>query len=305
MKEWEKYKIKGDLDKAAAELNIVRHIAHVPTARRIIEDQKIKAGLVYDESRLNKSRISVVWLSANTWAFGSIYGTVEFQFDWNTLVEGRKVYWVEAMTGYNPTAYRFLFSSRDLAELGSRVVELYDPIKDDGPLRKSGGKWYWNADNLTSEFMIDSDLPLRNATGLNFVSHHPTICTIDGSACADRRENPSWDKTGGRISAYLLAHDINVLNKHLKPEPGKRNQLLDTAYNGLHTALSEADFGGTLHVPASCDKVVTGALALYGMDQFGSTLKLLTLLRSADGFDKALVAMARRHFDIPDWVAPF
>jgi hypothetical protein len=55
MKEWEKYKIKGDLAKAGAELNTVRHIVHVPTARRIIEDRKIKAGLVYDESRLNRS----------------------------------------------------------------------------------------------------------------------------------------------------------------------------------------------------------------------------------------------------------
>lgn len=78
MKEWEKYKIKGELAKAGAELDTVRHIAHVPAARRIIEDQKVKAGLVYDESRLNKSRISVTWVSANTWAFGSIYGTVEF-----------------------------------------------------------------------------------------------------------------------------------------------------------------------------------------------------------------------------------
>jgi hypothetical protein len=147
----------------------VRHIAHVPTARRIIEDQKINVGLIYDESRLNKSRISVTLLSANTWAFGSIYGTVEFQFDWNTLVEGTKVYWVEAMTQYTPTAYRFLLTPRDPHELGSGVVEPYDPVKDDGPLRKSGDKWYWNA-NFTSEFMVDNDLHLRKATGLNFVS---------------------------------------------------------------------------------------------------------------------------------------
>jgi hypothetical protein len=81
MKEWEKYKIRGDLATVGAKLNTVRHIVHVLGARRIIEDDKIKAGLVYDESRLNRSRISVTWVSANTWAFGSIYGTVEFQFD--------------------------------------------------------------------------------------------------------------------------------------------------------------------------------------------------------------------------------
>lgn len=62
------------------ELTTVRHVVHVPFARRIVEDGRIKAGLVYDESRLNKSRISVAWVSANTWGPGSIYGTVEFQF---------------------------------------------------------------------------------------------------------------------------------------------------------------------------------------------------------------------------------
>jgi hypothetical protein len=305
MKEWEKYKIKGELAKAGAELDTVRHIAHVPTARRIIEDQKIKAGLVYDESRLNKSRINVTWVSANTWGFGSIYGTVEFQFDWNTLVEGNKVYWVEAMTQYTPTAYRFLLTPRDPHELGSGAIEPYNPTKDDGPLRKSGDKWYWNG-NFTSEFMIDNDLHLRKATGLNFVSHHPQYCSIFGSACVDRRANPTWDETGGRILAYLLAHEIHVLDKHLNRNRSERNQLLDTAFNGLHTALSEkTDFGGSLHVAASCEKVVTGALALYGMDQLDTTLQLLTLLKSADGLNKALVAIVQRHFGVPDWIAPF
>jgi hypothetical protein len=301
--EWEKYRIKGEPAKAGVELNIVRHIAHVPTARRIIEDQKIKAGLVYDQSRLNKSRISVVWLSANTWGFGSIYGTVEFQFDWNTLIDGNKVYWVEAMTQYNPSAYRFLISSRDSAEFGSALIAPYDPTKDDGPLRKSGDKWYWNA-NFTSEFMIDDDLYLREATGLDFVSHHQQFCSIDGNACVERRDNPTWDKTGGRILAHILAREIRVLNTHLKPEGGKRNQLLDTAYSGLHGALSDAKFGGALHIPASCDTIVTGALALYGMDQLASTLELLALLKSADGFNKALVAIVERHFGVQNWVAP-
>ena len=34
MDEWEKYKIKGDLATAGTELNTVRHIVHVPPARR-------------------------------------------------------------------------------------------------------------------------------------------------------------------------------------------------------------------------------------------------------------------------------
>ena len=59
-KEWEAYKFKGNDEE---ELDVVRHVVHLPTARRIIEDGRIKAGLIYDESRLNTSRLSVVWVS--------------------------------------------------------------------------------------------------------------------------------------------------------------------------------------------------------------------------------------------------
>ena len=56
--EWETYKISDKY----AELAMVKHIVHLPVARRIIEDGKIKSGLVFDKSRLKKSRISVTWL---------------------------------------------------------------------------------------------------------------------------------------------------------------------------------------------------------------------------------------------------
>src|SRR5690242_19989369 len=104
--EWEKFKFQVGQGHSR-ELTTVRHVVHVQFARRIIEDGKIKAGLIYDESRLNKSRISVTWVSANTWGLGSIYGTVEFQFNWSTLIASQKIYWVESMD-YNPKAYRLL-----------------------------------------------------------------------------------------------------------------------------------------------------------------------------------------------------
>ena len=72
---------------------------HIADARRIIEDNRVRARIVYDESQLNRSRTHVCWVSANTWAYGSIYGTVEFSFKWSDLVAGKQVYWVEAMTG--------------------------------------------------------------------------------------------------------------------------------------------------------------------------------------------------------------
>jgi hypothetical protein len=61
-----------------ATLTEVYHVAHVPDACRIIEDGRIKAGLIGDESRLGRTRTSVCWLSANYWHPGSIYGTNGF-----------------------------------------------------------------------------------------------------------------------------------------------------------------------------------------------------------------------------------
>ena len=105
MPEWNPYACEipkpGRLTaKLCSSLTEVHHVVHVPGARRIIEDGHIRAGLVYDESRLNRSRLCVSWLSANTWANGSIYGNVQFTFDWRRIVKGRHVYWVEAMTDY-------------------------------------------------------------------------------------------------------------------------------------------------------------------------------------------------------------
>ena len=51
--EWERFDTKPE-----SELTAVRHVTHVPAARRIIEDGTIKAGLVYDKSHLNASRLS-------------------------------------------------------------------------------------------------------------------------------------------------------------------------------------------------------------------------------------------------------
>ena len=91
-KEWVRFRFEIG-SAASSELVTVRHVVHVPFARRIIEDGRIKAGLVYDESRLNTSRTSVTWVSANTWGPGSIYGTVEFRFSWADIVAGQKLYW--------------------------------------------------------------------------------------------------------------------------------------------------------------------------------------------------------------------
>lgn len=190
MHEWKDYtfkisKNKGVSSSEGCSLSTVYYVVHLPEARRILEDGCLRARLVYDESRLNRSRICVTWLSANTWNDGSIYGNVQLSFDWMDIVKNRQVYWVEAMTGYRPHAFRLLLTDRDMSHL--RHVAPYNPNRDKGPLRKRKGRWYRKV-GITSEFMVEADLSLDNCTEIKFIPHHHTICRKYGSSCPYLRD---------------------------------------------------------------------------------------------------------------------
>jgi hypothetical protein len=297
--EWDRFKFEIG-DQNSAELTTVRHIAHVPSARRILQDGRIRAGLVYDESRLNTSRISVAWVSANTWALGSIYGTVEFQFAWADLVAGqKKIYWVEAIMRYRPPAYRLLLSRRDIR---NETIKPYDPAKDEGPLRFKDGKYYWKFDN-TSEFMIDDDLWLNSCTGLDFVVHNRDICQSFGSGCEDRQQNPSPQRTGGKLLSFVLGNGQHILDEQFKSkEAWEPSTKLDTAYGGLeHSLSSQVQFTGPIIEDGGCQDVVRGSLALYGGDQVEQARNLLALISSKDNFTKALKEIVRVHFGDTTW----
>jgi hypothetical protein len=287
--EWDRFKFK--ISNLAEELTTVRHVAHVPSARRIVEDERIKAGLVYDESRLNTSRISVAWVSANTWGLGSIYGTVEFQFTWADLVAGQKIYWVEAMD-YRPNAYRLLLSKRNIKP---GLIIPYDPARDEGPLQLKDGKYYWNS-AYTSEFMIEDDLSLDRCTGLDFVRHHKQYCRPYGDSCGERRSQPDGLQTGSRILSFVLANQRHVLDKHLSP-PGSKEPLamLNLSYQGLEAVLARAKFAGPISADSECQDIVRGSLALYGMDQVDEAEKK---------FIAALRGIVRMHFGDPKWEPP-
>jgi len=291
--EWDRFKF--DIG-AHNELTTVRHVVHVPFARRIVEDGQIMAGLVYDESRLNKSRISVAWLSANTWGLGSIYGTVEFQFAWADVVAGQRLYWVEAMTNYNTHAYRLLLSRRDIV---GGLVTRYDPTKCEGPLQLRGGKYYWNT-AYTSEFMVEEDLSLDRCNGLRFVTHHEQYCRPFGTACEDRQKQPTPQRTGGRMLAFILGVGLHSLDQHLTSGAQPFTEL-ETAYSGLEANLPGVKFAGPLNSDQDCEDVVRGSLALYGMDQVDQARRLLVKLSSREHFRNALRAIIRTHFGNPNW----
>src|SRR5437764_10063778 len=138
-------------------LRCVHHVTHTEAALRILADYKITRGLIYDESVLNDTRTTVVWLSPNTCFHGSRYGNVQFSFDFTDIVAKRKVYWVEAQTKYSPHAYRFIISDENLSHL---PVKAYDVNADEGPLRYEASLWYWNS-TRTAEFWMDDTLLLH------------------------------------------------------------------------------------------------------------------------------------------------
>ncbi len=93
-------------------IDIAKHIAHLPDAVRITEDAGVRASLIYDESVLTPTRTTVVWVSANTFRRGSIYGNVSFDYDWSSLVRNKQFYWVEWAPQYNPPAFRILITDQ-------------------------------------------------------------------------------------------------------------------------------------------------------------------------------------------------
>jgi len=305
--EWTKYRLgfpsspNGRFTEGTV-LETVHHVAHVADARRILEDGFLKAGLVHDESKLKKSRIAVTWLSANTWAHGSIYGNVQFSFSWKKQAAQKRVYWVEAMPSYQPPAYRILLSDRDLH---SKYVQPYDPSSAKGPLRKRSGIWYWNGD-YTSEFLLEGDIPLDHCTGFDFVSHHGRYCGFHGQSCGYLGSRP--DKAAGRVLSALLGSKLHaidhVLNRRSRFDSDRKlSDAVDTGIIGIMSALgsNKRQLGGVVRSAAFRKSVVRGALSLYGSGQTKAARELVALLKSRSTFEEALTEIVNEHFEITGW----
>ena len=299
--EWSAYSCK--IPKTATDSSVgscrvlskVHHVAHVSEARRILEDGRIRAGLVHDESRLNRARLCVAWLSANTWGNGSIYGSVQFTFDWHKIIEGRKVYWVEAMTEYNPSAYRLLLTERRLSD--SNLVQAYDPGNDGGPLKCKDGVWYWNGE-YTSEFMVEADLSLDWCREVEFIQHHRNVCRHSSGSCPERRATSR--EISCRMLAFILGHAIHAADEALWPAG------VNFGINGILWELGSKSswFTGEIEEPSSSQVVLRGALALYGSDQQEAARELIALLANQKTFEKTLRDIVAEHFNRSDYKIP-
>lgn len=300
MSEWSRFNftIENPLSIKTPELIEVHHVVHLRTSRRILEDQGLRAGLIHDESKLNKSRLCVTWLSANDWENhkGSIYGTVRFTFEWQKIIAGRSLYWVEAME-YKNVAYRLLVTNRDMSY--DKRVTPFDPTVEQGPVRLVTNRWYWNG-KYTSEFMVESDISLSDAKSVSFVTH------------SDCRE--SWNCTEEKIVkhtaatqtlAFLLGNNIHCAD-HLLQKNNDLNVEAESCVNYLWSALGRKvdRFGGVLKDTKSTEDVLLGALALYGSGQHAAAIETIKTINSQEVFTAALAAIIRRHFGLPNWQMP-
>lgn len=299
--EWEKYKVGSPSKKrnwtepSCEPFSTVRHIAHIDDAVRIIEDGMIRSSLVWDESRLKNSRTCVSWVSPNSWAYGSIYGNVSFEFDWETIVNDRDLYWVEDVRSYNPPAYRILVTDKDYDSDESVVP--YDETKPEGPLYWDGKTWYRNG-HYTGEIMVDSDLSLRNCREIEFVKHHPKICAKNGSGCPEL--GSSQYEVGTRIMANLIGRG---LRRHRRLFLEKRNDEFEFTPNTA-SILSKLIQDFTYEFEDT-DAVVTGknrisllkaALILYGEDDYDEAFALSKLLGSKSAVKKSFRSILSEFF---------
>ncbi|OAF18783.1 hypothetical protein [Bradyrhizobium neotropicale] len=158
---------------------------------------------------------------------------------------------------------------------------LYERRYDDGPLRFADREWSW-AGHLTSEFMLEVDIPLRKSERPAFERHHPSHCNLHGSSCEELRQRDPEPVTAGKLLAQALARDAHAIDRLWKP--ASQSQLratLETGYDGLYDALifeNDIGFAGALTRGASCLAAMYRALALYDAGQLGDAHELLATI---------------------------
>ena len=219
-------------------LDQVFHIAHVNDAIRIIEDGRIRSGLIYDESCLNTKRTCVSWVSPNLWRDGSIYGNVQFSFDWKALVKDKAIYWVEERKTAKQQIIRLLACNKPFKD---EVLEQFDPEKGDGPLffNESEDKWYFNG-KLTNEYMILDDLSLDDCKAISLCSHHASICKRKPEAC-DELGRTDFD-AGAELLAGIVGACSNRWACKFESESvaGQIESSVRNSLKALFTGIAEA-----------------------------------------------------------------
>lgn len=297
--EWERYAVT---EENRRELISISHVAHLEVASRILSDQRIRSGLVYDESCLNTSRITVVWLSPNDWtgAGGFRYGNIRFAFDWNSLLIGKEFYWVEIMP-YGVPACRILVTDADR----HRILPRYDPRAHTGPwiVDEETGRHYWNS-TCCLEIMLERDVLIGECTGLDFVTHHPDMCCEYPIDCGTRglRSN----QAGGRFVAQIVSKQIDPRNLGLVEVANyRRSPTLDlrNAYINIHNHLwlnSPPSWGYVYGRHLVSPSLARAVLSAYARRLDDDVLRLSSVFRSRDDLINVTRRTITAHFQLAD-----
>ena len=253
----------------------------------MFSEGELRAGLVYDESKLNRHRIQVVWVSPNEWTNGYRNGNIRFAFDWRRIVANRRAYWVEAITRYRPTACRILITDIDRDDLLRR----YDPEVLDGPWQYSRveDQHFWNGD-YTLEIMIERDIKLDECIELAFVDHHSAMCAVDYRNCPDNLGTPHGSQ-GPRLLATLLGRSATVPSQ-IVWRHGREVTSVMQAVSFLRVRLLEIGRDAPAQGPVTFDTspavaLTRAILAAYGRDDRESALALATMFASADDLGRS------------------
>lgn len=279
-------------------LKTVSHVTHVSSAPRVLEDGELRAQLVFDESKLNTERIMVVWLSPNYWTNGFRYGGLCFKYDFDTLVAGRRYYWVESIA-YGIPACRILVTDIDRDAL----LDAYDPTTGDGPWwRDSDGSHYWNGEK-TLEIMFEGDLPIAHAESTDLVKHHESMCSIDAKRCPER--GMEAHTAGGRVLAAVLSRPIDAaLLQWTEDNVGKTepSHVLRVAFQAFLTGLptkKAGHFSGSVSSGTEQAHAIVRAVGGAVGDK-AQVSALLALFDSRASFDAAAVEVVGEIFGLTD-----
>lgn len=303
MPEWNKYSISNLRDQSyCISFSSVYHVTHIQSSLPILIDRKIKAGLVYDESILNTKRILVAWLSPNTWHTGYRYGNVRFEFDWNVIINNKKLYWVEAID-YKIPACRIL-----ITEQTHNHLQEYNPENKDGPwwYDSENNQHYLNG-NYCLEFLVEDDLSIRDSK-IEFVSHHSEWCSLHRNSpkdCPDLRL-PEWH-AAGLFFASILAQSIKI-NLNLFQKKRNSDSALSTvnfAFSSLYfcfinndNAIYEGDIKDVDDIAIPLARAICNA---YVYSDFEELEQLRSLFKSKDSLKNSLAKLIAAHFGIENW----
>lgn len=234
-----------------APLRQIHHVSHLQSAKRILKKGRIRSSEVDDGSRLDDHDVSVCWLAPNCWE-ESLFGTVQFTFDLEDILAGRRMYWVEGVDRELPTC-RLLLTDRDVSDL---PVQPYDPERTEGPIRLFEGDWFWKSD-VHVELMIEGDLPLTHCRAVSAVGHRRDRCRRKcgevGRSASDTAARILADLMGGRFGLPTGSYVNN----------GRASALIQDGWFGLLQGLDllDGEIRGKIKGRTRVDETVHKALS--------------------------------------------